>query len=94
MTYIQVENRVIRDDGFIAVQHRTSNGTNHKIGDVIYTFSPQHNVCLGWVAPEHVQAVLSEMARICCGKTSKKFFLAGIVNVNIFYTGTRDGENK
>ena len=94
MNYTQVENRVIRDDGFIAVQHRTQNGTNHKIGDVIYTFSPQHNVCLGWVAPEHIQSVLSEMARICCGKTSKKFFLAGIVNVNLWHTGNRDGENK
>jgi len=89
--YTLVENRVIRDDGYVALQHRNSNGAQHKAGDTIYTWAPKHNVSLCWVAPEHVQFLLGEMARICCGKTSKKFFLAGIINVNLWEKGVRDG---
>ena len=92
MNYVQVENRVVREDGYIALQHRITNPISHKIGDKIYSFVPQNNVSLAWVAPEHVQQMLLEMASICCGKTSKKFFLAGIINVNIWTYGNRDGE--
>ena len=94
MDYQLVEGRVVRFDTYVAVQHRNSNPASHKIGHTIYSFAPRYNVSLAWVAPEHLPSILAEMARICCGKTSKKFFLAGVVNVNIWYTGNRDGENK
>ena len=90
MTYSLIDGKVVREDGYVGMQHRNTNPTSHKIGKVVYSFVPRHNVSLCWVAPEHVQQMLSEVAQICCGKTSKKFFLAGIVNVGLHETGSRD----
>lgn len=89
MNYTEVDGKVVSEDGRIAVQHRTSNGAVVRAGNTNYVFSPQHNVSLAWVAPEHLSKVLSEVARVCCGKSGKKFFLASMINVNIWYTGDR-----
>ena len=86
---------VVRDDGYIAVQHRNSNPTNHRVRDddhdTYYVFQPRKNVSMAWVAPEHIDNVMAEMARICCGKKSKKFLLASLINVNLWTYGTREG---
>jgi len=92
MAYYSDGNKVVRDDGYVALQHRNSNPTAHKIDGVVYQFSPKKNVSMSWVAPEHVDRMLSEDARICCGKTSKKFFLASIINVNLWTYGTREAQ--
>jgi hypothetical protein len=91
MVYQFTDGRVVREDGFIAVQHRTTNGTNFMVGGQAYIFTPRNNVCMGWVAPEHIDRVLGEMARICCGQRGKKFFLASLINVNLYETGRREG---
>lgn len=89
--YNAIGGQVVRDDGFIAVSHRNTNGTSMKIGGTSYVWTPLHNVSMAWVSPEHLDIVLKEMARICCGKTSKKFYLASITNVNLWTTGDRNG---
>jgi hypothetical protein len=91
MTYKLMDGVVVRDDGAIAVMHRTSNPTAMRIEKTTYQWSAKHNVSLSWISPEHLDVVLMERARICCGQTSKKFFLATIINVNLHETGHRNG---
>lgn len=78
-------------DGWIAIQHYNTNGATVKMDSdgTVYTFSPQHNVSMAWVNPIHVPALLEVQARICCGKTAKKFLYATQVNVCLWETGKR-----
>jgi len=92
MKYYSDGSKVVREDGYVALQHRNSNPTAHKIGDTVYQFAAKKNVSMAWVAPEHVDSMLMEKARICCGQTSKKFFLASMTNVNLWTFGNRNGE--
>jgi len=92
MNYYTDGKKVVREDGFIAVQHRISNPTAIKVSGVTYQFSPRLNVSMSWIAPEHVEKVTGEMARICCGQTGKKFFYTSLTNVNLWEHGTRTGE--
>jgi len=97
MEYSQVENKVVRDDGYVAVQHITTNPTNTSISGTVYVFSPKFNVSLAWIAPEHLDKVLSVKAeRGCnCGGVKKnKFLLSSMINVNLWNGLTRDGEQK
>jgi hypothetical protein len=94
MSYILLGNRVVREDGYVGLQHRNSNGAMEKVGDTAYTWIPKYNVSLCWVAPEHVDFLLRAMAKICCGKRSKKFFLASLINTNLWYGFDRDGNYK
>jgi hypothetical protein len=91
MTYTLVDGRVVRTDGYIAMTHRTTNPATVRVGDVSYYFTPRNNVSLEWVSPEHVNKLLSERARICCGQNSQKFFLASLINTNLHVTGRREG---
>ena len=93
MSYSQIEGRVVRDGGWVAISHRNSNGASHQISSTIYyIFTSRYNVSMAWVAPEHVDNVLAEMARICCGQRSKKFLLTSLINVNLHEFGSRDGQ--
>lgn len=82
---------VVREDGWIAIQHFTSNPATVQIeaSGQVYTFSPQHNVSMAWVNPDDVPAILQIRARICCGKTKQKFQYASQVNVCLWETGER-----
>jgi len=82
---------VTREDGFVALQHFTTNGFAVRIeaDDVTYNFIPQHNVSMAWVHPNHVPILLKEMAQICCGKQKQRFEYASEINVNIWTTGDR-----
>lgn len=91
MNYYFERDRVVREDGYVAVAHRNSNGTNVRVGEVYYVFVPQNNVSMAWVAPAHVDKVLGELARVCCGQHGKKFFPASLVNVNIWTYNKREG---
>lgn len=90
-TYQQVDNQVVREDGYIAVQHRNSNPTAIKVNGTVYQFSPRLNVSMAWIAPADLPQVMNEIARICCGQSGKKFHLASIINVNLWEKGTREG---
>lgn len=92
MKYYFEKDRVVREDGYIAAQHFTANATAIRVDGVIYNFGSSHNISLAWISPTHIDKVLGEMARICCGKTGKKFFLSSLINVNIWTYNKREGE--
>ena len=79
---------VIRS-GKVAVRHYNSNPATIMVKGNPYSFSPNYCVSLGWVDKEIVNDVLSIKARICCGNTSNKFFLASELDVSIWETGER-----
>jgi len=95
MEYTQVENRIVRDDGFVAMQHINTNGANVQIGGVTYVFIPTRNVALSWVAPEHIGRMMEVKTRACCGNRNKqKFVLASLINTNIYVYGSREGKQE
>lgn len=87
---------VKRADGFVALQHRNSNPATVRIesNGHEYTFVPQYNVSLAFVAPEDVEPLLHVLARICCGKMDYKFTYASQINVNLWSTGNRYGQTS
>lgn len=58
MEYSPIDGRVVRDDGYVAVQHYTSAPTNIKVAGVVYIFLPRLNVSMCWVHPDHVNKIL------------------------------------
>jgi len=82
---------VTNADGWIALQHRTTNPTTVKMKDTgnTYTFVPKRYAAIAWVRPEDVDALLKVQARICCGKHAPKFSYASQTNVNLWETGHR-----
>jgi len=82
---------MINRNGMVAVQHYTTNGYATKVGERTYTWIPQHNVSLAWVDEKDVDKVLSIKNRACCGQQRARFFLASLINVNLWETGNRDG---
>lgn len=54
MNYGVVGDRVVREDGYVAMQHYSTNPANVKVGDTIYVFVPKHNVSMAWINPNDV----------------------------------------
>ena len=79
---------VIRD-GYVATQHYTANGWHVKVGDTLYTWTPSHNISLGWVKEGDLSKILNIDTRACCVKRKKRFFVASAVNVKLYETGER-----
>lgn len=49
-----------------------------------YVFSVQHNICLSWVKPEHIDQILN-IKKHCCGNNRKQvYFLAEQRHVDIW----------
>lgn len=96
MNYSLVGNRVVRDDGYVGVQHYSSNGTSVKVEGTTYIFSPQYNVSFSWVAPEHIDRVLALKTRgSCCGHAERlKFVLASLINTYLWHGLDRTGNPK
>jgi len=92
MAYSQIGDRVVRDDGYVAMQHVNTNGKVVSIGGVNYTFSPSHNVSMAWIAPEHVDKAFTFKTNACCGNRDKQAFIfASLVNVHLWNGLTREG---
>lgn len=90
--YALIDGRVVEvGTGLVAMQHRTSNPTAVKVDGITYSFVAKFNVSLAWVMPQHVDKLLLEQARICCGQSGKRFFLASVINTNLWMTGDRNG---
>jgi len=67
--------------GQIAVRRYRVNKKRVILGNKIYHFIPRHNICLAWVDPEDVDAVLS-IRYSCCGNSKKpEFHLASEIDV-------------
>lgn len=83
---------VTNADGWIALQHHNSNGRTVQIDTVYYAFTPQHNISLAWVRPEHVDRILAVQDKSCnCGggRFRPAFFYASQTNVCLWETGER-----
>ena len=83
---------VTNADGWVALQHYNSNPRTVQIDDVYYVFTPQHNVSLAYVRPEHVDRILAVLTKSCnCngGRKRAEFLVASQVNVNVWTTGDR-----
>lgn len=79
-------------DGKVAVQHVTSNPITIQVEgtDKTYSFSPRHNVSLGWVDEMYLPRVLSIKTKSCdCnnGATKPRFFVASDINTSLWETG-------
>ena len=82
---------MITRNGMVSMQHYNSNGCTVIMEEdkTTYTFIPKMNVSLAFVKPEHVDALLRQKARMCCGKSQNKFFLASEINTNLWQYGSR-----
>lgn len=76
--------------GQIALCHyQTTNPLVETSSGVGYKFMTQHNICLSWINPEHVQEVLAKTKR-CCGNNTKHVFrLATETDVRRWTNGGR-----
>jgi hypothetical protein len=84
-------------DGLVALQHYTTNPCTVIVegANTSYTFVPKHNVSMAWVKPEHVDRLLAQTAKGCCGRNKqKKFVLASQTNANLWMYGNIYGEEK
>ena len=68
-----VGDRVINDQGQIAVSYYTT--IPHVIGvmKTEYAFTVSANLCMAWINPEHVDAIL-RIKKNCCGNNSKTVY--------------------
>lgn len=82
---------VMNSAGLVALKHYNSNGATVKMeaDGTMYSFVPRQSVSLAWVKPEHLDALLTVKARICCGKQANKFRLANQMDVGVWETGDR-----
>lgn len=97
--------KITNADGWVAVKYRTSNPKTVLIKDkgVTYNFStvvPGANVVkfaylsMAWIRPEDVDTILRVQERICCGKSGQAFHLANQLDVNLWLTGNRYGNQS
>jgi hypothetical protein len=71
--YKTVGDRVINDQNQVAVSYYTC--VPHVIGvmGTEYAFTVKANICMAWINPEHVDAVL-RVKKNCCGNNSKTVY--------------------
>ena len=83
-------------DGLVAIQHYSSNPKTVEIhrDKTMYVFVPRLNVSMAWVKEEHVSDLLSFRGKVCCGKKGQMFYLASLINVNLWTTGDRHGNKN
>lgn len=53
--------------------YQTLNPLIEVSGGTAYKFVTRHNICLAWVAEEHVQEILNRTKK-CCGNNAKHVF--------------------
>ena len=81
---------MINRNGYVAVQHYSSNPWAVHFDDTTYHFVPQHNVSLAWIKEEHLNKILSITRKACCGTNPQRFHLASLINLNLWETGDRN----
>jgi hypothetical protein len=91
---------VRNDDGKVAVKWVINpNGKTVQMQGtkIFYVFKAQNHVVLDWIDPSHVSALLTIQEKTCnCGGGKKKqaFELANLLDVNIWMTNNRYGEEN
>jgi hypothetical protein len=61
------------ENGWIALKRYQTINKIVTVGDEQYAFVTQHNICMAWVRPEHVDQVLA-IKKVCCGGGKKSQF--------------------
>lgn len=85
MTYQVVDNKVVNDKGEVAVAYYTTIQHMVRVAKTDYVFVPQHHVCLSWIKPEHVDAILQMVHRCCGGNNSTPAYrLENISNTRVW----------
>ena len=69
------------ENGKVYIEHFNTNNSE-------YTW-PNYNVSIGVVDEADLPVILAIQARICCGRTKPKYFLASELNVRIWKTGSQ-----
>ena len=64
--YKTVQNKVINEKGEIAVAYYQTIPHRMKVDGIVYGFDVRRNICMAWIKPEHLNAVLSTV-KTCCG---------------------------
>jgi len=68
-----IGNKVVNDDGQVAVKYFQPMSQTLKIGSKVYIFVVRKSLSIAWIEPEDVDAVLN-VVKICCGNTPHKVF--------------------
>jgi hypothetical protein len=64
---------ITNDEGWVALKRFQTINKVVEVGGESYLFFTKANICLAWVRPEHVEAVLN-IKRECCGGSRKPMF--------------------
>lgn len=64
---------VYNDDGWIALKRFQTINKLVTVGDTQYLFATRANICMAWIMPEHVDAILA-IRRVCCSGSKKPMF--------------------
>jgi hypothetical protein len=65
---------ITNSDGWVALKRYQKINKLISVGGEQYLFQTRANICLAWVRPEHVGAVLA-IKKVCCGGNKKPMFL-------------------
>lgn len=82
---------VTDSSGLVALRHYNSNPATVRmeVDGTKYSFVPKLSISLAWVHPDHLPALLTVKARLCCGKQANKFRLANEMDVSLWTVGER-----
>ncbi len=64
---------ITNDDGWIALKRYQTINKIVTVGGEEYLFYTKANICLAWIRPEHVGAVLNIKKKCCGGNTKSQF---------------------
>jgi hypothetical protein len=68
--------RIINDTGQVAVKYYQQIPKRVVVGEVLYIFSIRGQISMAWIAPEHLDRVLSAVGGCCGNKKPGVFRLA------------------
>lgn len=73
MSYQTVEDRVINENGEIAVAYYQTIPHVLEVHKKEYAFVVKRNICMAWINPEDIDAVLG-VVKTCCGNQRRTVY--------------------
>lgn len=73
MNYYTENGRVYNSNGEVAVRYYTTVPHNLKVNGKTYSFSVSRNICMAWISPEDVDAVLA-VIKTCCNNIPRQVY--------------------
>jgi len=77
------------EQGQIAIRYYQTVPHVVSAGKTEYAFVVQHNICLAWINPEHVNTVLAMKHRCCGDNYNQAYFICNDLNVKLWKDGRR-----